>query len=208
MRHTSKIPSTVWSVASRKFFLFSSFDDDVQIDHIRFLRIHAKPHRCSHLLAAVDSIELLTRRDELSILTPNNSMRSNISHVLDGAAIIPAETNDLTTIPTYLKPPAEQRPRLYARMTKSEWEALRNFEQPSTSTEQKCSRRSTVSFDGSPVVTSSRKSSILKNPLASEKKEIDQENDALHPIRMKCREVIGKMKVEEVLKMLCDDDDE
>ena len=151
----------------------------------------------------MDSRELLTRRDELSIHTPINSICSNISRSLDGA-ISPAETNEFSEIPTYLKPVAEQRPHLYAKMTKSEWEALRNFEEQPT--DQKDSRRSTVSFDGSAVVTSSRKSSILKNPLASEKKEIDQENDAFHPIRMKCREVIGKMKVEEVLKMLCDDD--
>jgi hypothetical protein len=54
----------------------------------------------------------------------------------------------------------------------------------------------------------SRKSSILKNPSNDETREIDQEHNALHQIREKCREVIGKMKVEEVLRMLCDDDDD
>lgn len=159
---------------------------------------------CSHILAAVDSVELLSRRE--SSADPNQA--SNwLNHTISPAMTSPPDSTNALCIPSYLMPPAKQRPQLYAKMSKEDWAALRKFEQPSK--EQQGSRRSTVSFDGSPVVTrGSRKSSILKNPSNDERKEIDQEHNALHQIREKCREVIGKMKVEEVLRMLCDDDDD
>jgi hypothetical protein len=174
------------------FYSFSRISKDIETQE------------CTHLLAAVDSVELLSRRE--SSADPTRTSNILISSTSPPMTSPPDSTNALC-IPSYLMPPVKRRPQLYARMSKGDWEALRKFEQPSK--EQQASRRSTVSFDGSPVVMrGSRKSSILKNPSNDETREIDQEHNALHQIREKCREVIGKMKVEEVLRMLCDDDDD
>jgi hypothetical protein len=106
-----------------------------------------------------------------------------------------------------MKPEKKSRGKLYAKMSQNEWEALKKFEE--TTSFEKPSRRTSVSFEApGSQRCSSRKSSILKNSLMEVKNEIDHENNALYSIHEKCRETLNKMNVEQVLKILCSENDE
>lgn len=149
-------------------------------------------------MAAVDSLELLT--------APSSRAGSRI----DDKAARESSSVSLTSIesdnvPSYMKQPGKPRCQLYAKMSADEWNRLKLMSHEETNS---CRRQSQVQFDGVPSRRCSRGSSILKRPTDGKHTIDDDEHNALHPIQQKCREALGKMRIESVLKMLCMNDAE
>lgn len=94
-------------------------------------------------------------------------------------------------------------------MTEEEWLQLQVIEKlTKLSQEQSEStpRRSSIQFESFEQRSSfqnSKKSSNLKMP-TMDIKTTTLVNDALQPIRKKCLEAVDKMKVESVLRILCE----
>lgn len=154
------------------------------------------------LLAVVDSLELV-----------NHHTKSQNSMNLENHTEFTTDSNESLAsckpdiLPTYFKTPMQGHSGIYEKMAQHDWiELQQNLET------NKGSRISSVQFDESNLQTerkprkSSQRSSILKRVSTQTWNEIDHEKNALHSIHQKCREALTNMKLESVLKMLCDDD--
>lgn len=94
-------------------------------------------------------------------------------------------------------------------MTANDWNFLEKAK--CTRIEERATRDSSVQFDlVEPVPGSKRnsqRSSILKKSSLESENQLNLKQNAFHPIQAKCREAMKNMKIESVLKILCDDDD-
>lgn len=131
------------------------------------------------------------------------------------------DTDKSDDVPSYMKQPNKPRCQLYSKMSADEWKQLKLMEGSHENgqyqrvssvqfedTKVEHRNESLVQLDGTKCShRRSCRSSILKR-LPDEKHEVDNEHNALHPIQMKCREALGDMKMELVLKMLCKSDDD
>lgn len=157
---------------------------------------HDEPVVESHeqILAAVDSLELLT--------APSSRAGSRIDDkAARESSSVSVTSIESDNVPSYMKP----RCQLYAKMSADEWNRLKLMSHEEINS---CRRQSHVQFDGAPSRRCSRGSSILKRPSEEKHTIDDDEHNALHPIQQKCREALGKMRIESVLKMLCMNDTE
>jgi hypothetical protein len=87
-------------------------------------------------------------------------------------------------------------------MTEEEWMQLQVRESAGR-------KISSIQLDGPPHRSSSKRSSILKWPSTEAQPASASvvSNDALQPIREKCLMTAGVMKVESILRKLCEDND-
>lgn len=150
-------------------------------------------------MAAVDSLELLT--------APSSRAGSKIyDKAARESSSVSVTSIESDNVPSYLKQPGKPHCQLYTKMSADEWNRLKLLSQEETNS---CRRQSHVQFDGVPSRRCSRGSSILKRPSEEKQHTVDDdEHNALHPIQQKCREALGKMRIESVLKMLCMNDAE
>lgn len=144
-----------------------------------------------------------------------NSKNSSIATV---AADIPNGSNLSATlsiaddVPSYTKTPKKSSYQIYKKMTEDDWIRLKKQEEMKI--EEKSPRVSLVQFDethsrttgGQGSRRTSQRSTILKRNSAQSRNEFNQEQDAIYPIRQKCREALENMKLESVLMMLCEED--
>lgn len=116
------------------------------------------------------------------------------------------DTDKSDDVPSYMKQSNKPRCQLYSKMSADEWKQLKLMEKSHENGQSQ--RASSVHFENTKIAPDSHRhsgrSSILKR-LPDEKHEVAVEHNALHPIQIKCRELLGDMKMESVLKMLCDD---
>lgn len=155
------------------------------------------------------------------------SLDNKPDNIVDNISVslIPTiDTDKSDDAPSYMKQPNKPRCQLYAKMSADEWKQLKLMGGSHENGQPQ--RVSSVQFEDSKLAPGShrseslvqfddtkglhrrsRRSSILKR-LPDEKHEVDNEHNALHPIQIKCREALGDMKMELVLKMLCKNDDD
>lgn len=108
-----------------------------------------------------------------------------------------------SVIPSYMRSQTKTSSNIYERMSDDDWKKLEKTQQLRTE-EKNSSRHSSVHFDESQSTanaTRSSISSILKPTTAEPKQEID---DTVRSIRQKCQDVMGNMKLESILEMLCE----
>lgn len=166
------------------------------------------------LLSAIDSLEVMSHRASFkhSVIKDRNSPPSFLS-IASSESSNEAEVTvewESTRIPPYMKVPP-YRCQKFKKMTEEEWMQLQTIEKlRKLSQESKDStRRSSIKFEdieqrGSfRTQRSSTRSSILKRP-SMQVEGTTMANDALQPIRKKCLEAVDKLKVESVLRILCE----
>lgn len=101
----------------------------------------------------------------------------------------------------------------FQKMTEEEWLQLQSQEKLSKKDSSSSERQSSIQFESSGGQQksvsqhNSKRNSILKWPSTEVPDETCANvlNDALDPIRKKCLEAVSSMKVESILRMLCDD---
>ena len=114
-------------------------------------------------------------------------------------------------VPSYMKTCNKSFRPTYAKMTENDW--LKLMENEELEKQGKSKRSSSVQFTDSNLrgtngsfKRSSQRSSILKRSLTQASHEIDPDQNALHKIHQKCFEALDDMKLESILKMLCNVD--
>lgn len=153
-------------------------------------------------MAVVDSLELLSKSthvgaDETSSDAENFQQGSTASNSS-------GDPNEPGHVPPYMKNVNKPHSRQYAKMTDSDWKQLQKLE-----VDDSPNRNSSVQFAAvQSSQRSSRKSSILKRSSVEAEKTTEKTQNALEPIQQKCREAMSKMKMESVLAMLCEDENE
>lgn len=154
----------------------------------------------SRILSAVDSIEVISRRTSSSQPVFESNSPQSIERVESITSIKSQEssTEDNSRMPPYMKVPP-YRCGNFEKMTEEEWLQLQVKEDMKDSR-----RKSSIQFDIPPRRTSSKRSSILKSTARTSS---TVSNDALPLIREKCLEAAAGMKVETILRKMCEDND-
>lgn len=172
-----------------------------------------------HILGAMDSLEIIPINDDKNNTDDDDKSTSIVDQIytepsenVDESAAILTPQNSFDYLPSYMKIPSYSCCN-YEKMTTSDWNQLKLLEE--TSNKLDSQRKSSVQFNEFSTnknlsqIGSFERNSILKQQpsLNSQYNELNQQHNALFPIQQKCREAYANMKVESVLKMLCDVDD-
>lgn len=184
-----------------------------------FYRIVADPIEDRHeLLGAVDSIEILSHRT--SSIQPVVESRNSPPSFQSFTTISSEQSHDSggssalnEKMPIYMKIPPLRCPK-FVKMSEEEWmqlQALENLTKSNRATEES-EKRSSIQFEGlfdkrNSSKGQSKRNSILKWPSMEVPNETHLQNDALQPIRQKCLEALNNMNVQEVLRILCEEND-
>lgn len=166
------------------------------------------------LLGAVDSFEILSHAYSSTHHHDHLNFERNSPPSFRSFASLSSQTpskneNVNPTLPSYMKIPTYKCQK-YEKMTEEEWMHLEDLEEKSSETESG-EKRPSIHFEGEQHKNISRSESKRSSILKSSWNEATTNNlgcDALQPIRMKCLEAVSNLKVESVLRMLCEEDEE
>ncbi len=183
------ILSEFWNILRRKSY--SNF-------HFCFSTPSPPDNQNSTILGAIDSIEVISRRASTTqpILHDDRNSPPSFQSLASSFTINSQESSEENSrMPAYLKIPPK-RCKNFIKMTEEEWMQLHARES---------FQKSSIHFDNNAHQLhsnrSSKRSSILKWPQSVS----IGSNDAMQPIREKCFEAIADVKVDSILRKLCDD---
>lgn len=161
------------------------------------------------MLAAVDSLEIIKKSSSVFVKRKSSmaaaAQEPRVSVVSFASS---SSSSKSCNVPVYMEVPKQHRCQLYAKMTDAEWKKLKKFEE--SRADGSSTRQSSVQFDDTQHIAitprSSRRSSILKRQIES-KTDLSQQQNIPNPIQQKCRDAIKSMKIESLLKLICDVND-
>lgn len=164
-----------------------------------------------NILAVVDSLELLNIKTS-AVDVKDSKFESFESTVIDRDEenVKDSDIKDDISF-NKCKAPYMEVPMhkgcLYKKMTEQEWIQLKSIED---SLKLNTGRHSSVHFVEKPKKVSQdavKRGSILKNQCEQpQSHHLNPQQNALHPIQVKCQELMKDIKIKSILELLCDDE--